>query len=313
MHTITLPRTAKNNAISSIIPLLNEADLADTILLDFRQVEFYYPAAIVALLARCRHWLKLGKTIRACNFNACPASNYLKRIDFFDQLGLQLNEEFQRHAPNGRFVAVKRVNWGDSSYSSIVDEVASCMARANGELRACLNFSIGEIITNVAQHSQGEGFLCAQRYPKSGIVHFAVADTGIGLRNSFTGTTLESSLDTDLKALEKSMEPEVSSALLRPLHGPYQEYVNRGIGLSMVNEITRQTYGEMHVITGNAHFQRIGDTSVRFCENDRITNQGVLVSLQLNTDEIDNFQEIITRVREVVIPLKLDNWDEMFE
>lgn len=69
----------------------------------------------------------------------------------------------------------------------------------------------------------------------------------------------------------------------------------------------------MDVLTENAHFKRVGDTSVEFRENNIITNQGVLVSMHIQTDEIDNFKEIITKVRSTVNPIKLDDWGTMFE
>lgn len=168
----------------------------------------------------------------------------------------------------------------------------------------------------MAQHSGGSGFICAQRYPNSGSINLAIADNGIGLRNSFLGTELESTLTSPLLALQKSMEPGVSSALLRPLVGPYAQHVNKGIGLSMVNELVTQTYGDMRVLTENAIFHRHGDTSATFEENDPIWNQGVLIHIRLNSDEIDNFEELISSVRNVVTPESadggLDNWDMMF-
>jgi NRPS condensation-like uncharacterized protein len=69
----------------------------------------------------------------------------------------------------------------------------------------------------------------------------------------------------------------------------------------------------MDVLTENAHFKRIGDSSVEFIENNNLTNQGVLVSMHIQTDEIDNFEEIITKVRNTVNPIKLDDWGIMFE
>jgi hypothetical protein len=312
MHTIQLPSSLKGNALEILMPMLNRANEEDEILLDFGKVKFYYPTATVAILARCWHWKQLGKKLSATNHNHCPASNYLKRIDFFGELGLKLDEPFQRHNTNARFVTVRRIRRG-KDVDRIAREVAKCMAHGSHEVEEVIRYAVGEIITNIVQHSAGEGFLAAQRYPGSSSVYFAVADSGIGLRKSFAGTALESELTTPLLALEKSMEPLVSSALLRPLNGPYDEYVNKGIGLSMVNEITRRTYGRMDVLTENAHFKRVGDTSVEFRENNTITNQGVLVSMHIQTDEIDNFEEIITKVRNTVNPIKLDDWGIMFE
>lgn len=69
----------------------------------------------------------------------------------------------------------------------------------------------------------------------------------------------------------------------------------------------------MKVVTGNAQFHRRGDVLAEFSEDQQFANQGVLVSLSLNPDEIDDFQQIIESVRNVVTPSELDNWDEMFD
>ncbi|MFT5632547.1 MAG: hypothetical protein ACI9SQ_000253 [Rubritalea sp.] len=214
-------------------------------------------------------------------------------------------------------MTVRRISHG-KDVDKIAREVADCMASGADDIQKVISYAVGEIINNVMQHSGGEGFLAAQRYENS--VHFAVADSGMGLRRSFDGTKLEPELTTPLLALQKSMEPFVSSALLRPPTGPYNEYVNRGIGLSMVDELTRQTYGKMDVLTENAHFQRVGQISAEYREVDNLSNQGVLVSMHINTDEIDNFQEIITNIRKIVhaeeadyTPNILDEWENMFK
>jgi hypothetical protein len=313
MMEIRLPAEAKENALRTILPSLNQVDDDDNefVELDFSQLAFYRPPAVVALLARCRYWATRGKRVLIKGHTTCPASRYLQRIDFFNQLGVDLVEEFTRHPVQGRFVPIRRVSDG-RQVDSIAREVSKCAAGSNPDLQECLKYAIGEILTNVAQHSQGEGFVCVQTY-QGGRVELAVADTGVGLRRSFEGTSLEAELDDDKKALVKAMEPEVSSALLRPPSGPYGQYVNRGIGLSMVSEIARQTCGVMKVVTGNAQFHRRGDVRAEFSEDQQLVNQGVLVSLSLNPDEIDDFQQIIESVRNVVTPSELDNWDEMFD
>lgn len=298
------------------MPLLNAADDEDDILVDFQDVRFYHPAPIVALLARLTHWHKNGKKVQIAGHTSCPASSYLRRVDFFEQLGIRMEENFKRHAPAGRFVPIKRIT-NRREVDPVSSEIAKCMSHGNIDFKECLGYSIGEILTNVAQHSAGDGFVCAQRYRHSNTVYFAVADNGIGLRRSFEGTELESVLTSPLLALEKAMEPKVSSALLRPPSGPYGSYENKGIGLSMVNELVTQTHGHMDVCTENALFHRSGNVAAGFSENDTIHTPGVLIQIRLNADEIDDFETIITHVRSLVTPEstpnELDNWDSMFD
>ena len=223
--TIHLPTTATEGGLTEIIPFLNQAQNEEIITLDFSRVRFYYPAPIVSLLARIQHWVRLGKQVRISNHQNCPAASYLQRINFFDQLGVQFDENFTRHNTNGRFVAIERVT-RETEVDPTTREIAHCMTHHHGddnELKECLRYAIGEILTNVAQHSHGEGFICAQRYQHSNMIHVAIADNGIGLQKSFEGTSLESELTSPLLALQKAMEPEVSAALLRPPTNPYHQ------------------------------------------------------------------------------------------
>lgn len=310
---IVLPRIATNDTLASLLEILSSADNAEKKIIDFGYVKFYKPGPIVAILSRLRHWHEQGKKLRIKNHQKCPAKKYLQRIDFFDKLGISLPEDFRRHSSGGKFVAIQVID--PSKVGELSRSISQCIAATTSspyQVAECFSYALGEIITNVAQHSQGTGFVSAQSYPKEDLVTIAVADSGIGLRKSYLGTALEAQLDTPLKALQKSLEPEVSSALLRPLTSPYAKYVNLGIGLTMVAELTRQTYGHMNVISENALFSRTGDVSSRY-QNLSGSHHGTLVTVSINTNEIDNFEKIITSVRNTIIPSKLDKWDDMFD
>lgn len=319
MYPVYLPSRCGDNGLLHLIPLLNQANEEDSIAVDFADVNFYKPSAIVALLARLTYWNNNGKYVLIENADNCPASDYLKRIDFFNHLGIPLDENFQRHPAAGRFVTINKIS-RETDVDPVTKEIAECITHGNdpdGALQKCLSFAIGEVLTNVAQHSGGHGFIFAQRYQNSSSINVAIADNGIGLKNSYVDTELESTLVTPLLALQKSMEPGVSSALLRPLVGPYAQYVNKGIGLSMVDELVTQTYGNMEILTENAVYKRTGAASAGFEENHAVYNQGVLVNLRLNSDQIDDFENLISSVRSVVTPEAanegVDKWDMMFD
>jgi hypothetical protein len=314
MHTLNLPAVAENEKICDLLRLFTQADENQEIIIDFARVKFYQPGPIVALITRLRHWHEEGKALSAANVRTCPARSYLQRIDFFDQLGIELEESFVRRSPNGQFVQVRPI---DNSHVDLISrEIAECMARGSdnpNEVQACFSYALGELATNVAQHAYGRGYVCAQHYQDKGRICISVGDCGIGLRKSFAGTSLESSLTSPLQALEKAMEPEVSSALLRPPSGPYHKYVNRGIGLSMVSALTGNTYGRMSVVSENAVFTQVGATSVEFADYDEVFHPGTLVTLSLNTAEIDSFNTIVKDIAEIVTPSELDELDNMFD
>lgn len=313
-HIIQLPAVLKDDHLSWLFQKLTQADHESEISFDFQQVRFYEPSPIIALITRIIRWNYEGKALLLLNLQSCPAAQYLQRIDFFSILGIQFQENFVRHPNQNRFLEISRID--PRNVDTLARELADCVAQGTSdpaEIKACFSYAIGEMITNVAQHAHGPGFICAQFYPKSQRVHISVGDCGIGLRRSFEGTSLEASLPTAILALEKALEPEVSSALLRPPTNPYGQYVNRGIGLSMLSELTRQTYGNLQILSENALFTRVGDTSAGFQEFPDLSHQGTFVSLSISTEQIDNFNDLIVDVTQVVTPSEVDEWDEMFD
>ncbi|MDP0492031.1 MAG: ATP-binding protein [Verrucomicrobiota bacterium JB023] len=224
-----------------------------------------------------------------------------------------MEEDFERLPAQSRFVEICRIK--NSQVNALASKVARCMAsqcEEPEEIRSCFAYILGELIANVDQHSGGAGFLSAQHYPDKGSIHVAVGDCGVGIRRSFEGTHLEEQLRTPRAALEKALEPTVSSALLRPPSGPYQGRNNRGLGLSMISKLISETHGQFRLFTENAVYEQIGDVSFKFDETSH-THPGTLASLSINTDEITNFNEVIGEISNRVEPSELDEWDEMFE
>jgi len=83
---------------NGIVRLLNEATKIDqsneTIYIDFKNVKYWMPAAIVYICALVNRWVEQEKEVIFKNHESCQAFSYLQRIDFFTQVGLELPEGF---------------------------------------------------------------------------------------------------------------------------------------------------------------------------------------------------------------------------
>jgi len=107
-----------------------------------------------------------------------------------------------------------------------------------------IEYSISELANNVVQHSQSDGFVLAQKYPKEGIVRLAISDYGIGIRESFEMNSppeWKSEWD-DLQTIKHSLKTKISSKI--HLTSGWGEPVNAGVGLSLLQELARVTNGD---------------------------------------------------------------------
>lgn len=97
-----------------------------------------------------------------------------------------------------------------------------------------VEYAASELINNVLQHAEGSGYVAAQVYPKSGLVRISVADSGIGIRQSFQQNRPPFWDDamTDLDSVRTALQPKVSSRM-HLSSGWGGSGVNAGVGLSM--------------------------------------------------------------------------------
>jgi len=81
----------------------------------------------------------------------------------------------------------------------------------------------------------GRAYVCAQFFQARNLVRIAVADDGIGIRGSFINTTREADAGTADAAIRLALQPQVSSALLRPNPNPYGGHVRRSGCLALLS------------------------------------------------------------------------------
>jgi hypothetical protein len=251
--SIQLPASSQHESLTKLLEVFHSVDHADWIEIDFSHMSFYHPGALVAILCQISEWRRRGKEVQLLGYRDAKNFEILQRMDFFKHLGLELEEDFNRRDPTGRFVEIHSHDHTFTGVDQLTRKIATCLVDdpAPGmDDFECFKYVLGEILTNARQHSHGQVFAYAQNYPKHNAVGIAIGDTGIGIRRSFEGTILQSELSTASLAIQKALEPEVSAALLRPALG-YGQHVNRGIGLSMVSALVADCCGYLTIISEN--------------------------------------------------------------
>lgn len=255
MSTIILPSHVYDYNLYDLLATLGKQNTEQDIIIDFAQAGNYSPGALVGLIAQIRSWVLLKKNVKLRNLKICGAYKYLQRIDFLKNCGLNLDEEFTRHNSTGRFVPIKPLT---GEIEPIATDIATCIAPELADsfdpeesgFYDYIEYSVSELGNNVFQHSQGKGFVASQYYQSNDLTRIAIADTGIGIKNSFqaTGSPHWREGMDDIEAIKKALEPEVSS---RTHLGGLLGSENAGVGLTLLCELAVRTSGTYTIASGS--------------------------------------------------------------
>jgi hypothetical protein len=217
--------------------------------------------AIAALVARIDHAQRNGKAFAPVGLEDCANLRYLQRIDFFERLGVELPENFRRHDPGTAFVPLTEIAPGPVHLTNdpTATELARCVANGNeNEAFYLSEYTLGEVIANLRQHARERGFVCAQYSQPQDRARIGIADSGIGINESFRRSRspqYREGMD-DAQTLDLAMAPWSSSKA--HLHGPYGQSANKGVGLTMVRFMVAESYGHFFLASGNAWWLRNG-------------------------------------------------------
>lgn len=312
-HRIALPPRVFEEHLPKMLGLLRTGDDFTSITIDISNVRFLTPAALVTILACCHRWRQEGKALSLAGTGQCESLGYLQRIDFLRHLGVELDEDFRRRPEANRFVPVRSLTFASGSVDQTASEITRCVfpdAHVDDDVFQALQYAAGELLSNAKYHSGGRAFVCSQYFPERSLVRIAVADDGQGIRRSFEGTTRETDADTAANAIELALEPQVSSANLRPLTNPYGGRNHRGVGLTITRILAKEAGGRLIIASEDgwfdeSHGERIalGGTPPFF--------PGTLVSLTLHRDQIADYAAMHASAMAEIGMAPLDN-DDMF-
>lgn len=267
--------------------------------LDFEHVAYWIPAAIVFVCSMVNCWTARGRKVSFANHKTCCAFSYLRRMDFFDRVGLKLSSHVTRNDPGTSFVEIRELTPGPPRLKDpLARQLAECLAGTTEGTDDVLGFSeyaLGEIMNNCYQHAHAPGFVSAQYVANMDFARIGVADRGIGVLESFRSNRSPHYREgmSHADALVLAMEPWVSSRRHLP-PGPYGKMPNRGIGLKMVRNMLENSCGELFIASGNAwtHYRaNQAPLTGRLSEDTDIP--GVVVSLRFKRSEIDNYRQLL--------------------
>ena len=217
--------------------------------IDFRQVTFLEPYALVYLGMLLRHYNAQGHSFNLIPPRSVEARTYLARQKFWERFNF--NPAVVRSESVRRFTT-------STSLNDIVDiqnspNIADTIGLAVRDLliRCSVKVQIGtvvevvsELVDNFARHSGDQLAACAvQYYPNLRKLAFSIGDCGIGIRSSlsdnpkYQGYSQRPHHDAALKAFE----PSVTGGR------------EGGMGLTIVREEVLALGGTVRLATGDAY------------------------------------------------------------
>ncbi len=174
--------------------------------------------------------------------------------------------------------------------------------------RTALKTVFAELVENVYRHAQASwpAYVMAQAYPSPRKLHVVVADTGIGIRDSFRKST-----DPQLREAARSEQRAIELALKR-LVTSKSEY-HSGFGLFVISRLVQRNGGVMRFMSGETtkwFFARQEGRKRGHVEEDWGSHRrwhGTEVSLMFNLDNPFPLTEIYRELGPLSCP------DDFFE
>ncbi len=201
------------------------------------------------------------------SYDNTNASNYAGHMGFFKSFGIDAGKFPGEATGNCNYIPIEifRIKkWKDAAIKQkkpigeIIEnqsrEFAQVLTReAKGDLVDTIEFTLREIIRNVAEHSKAKqvGFV-AQYWPRKEYVELAILDSGIGLKKSLSKNPYLEKDMSDKSALSYALLPGISGKMYKGKYkDPYDQWENSGFGLYMASEICRNG-GSFFVCSGKA-------------------------------------------------------------
>lgn len=284
--------------LSTMIPFqsLEEGDFLD-LNIDLNSNGLIYPDFLLLVAVKIDYLRKKGVGVQSSLINFNPYSsqaNYASRINFFEMLGIGIEEEFIRRDSQGRFIEI--CEFDQENIYEIFGEIMRILLvnGVNEDMLVVLHFCLNEILDNTLNHASpdfvygaGTGYVIAQFFPVAREIRIMIADTGQGIHSALTGHP---------KSRFKDLSEQ--EAVLRCIERGVTNSLGLGFGLWATSQMMLKNQGEFKIFSGKSCLN-----------NSRLEEvphwQGTINYLKINTnipvdhkeifgeksDQLDMFQE----------------------
>ena len=267
-----------------------------SLVIDFGKPRFFSPFQILFFASKLKSF-RLNSPNMHLEFQGYEEHDYLAHMGFFKMFGMDHGRNVGEARGNENYLPItcleksKLYESEFDKYEEIpdliqrhADKLALVIARdrqENADMFDVLSYSIREVMRNVFEHSRADSlYYCAQYWPKSNKVEFAVTDFGIGIRRGLSENP-NFRFETDKEAIEYSLLPGVSGKTHLPRKSA--NWFNSGYGLYMTNRLARN---------GGNFVLASGGTAIHLSQktkhNYSTSFPGTALRFNLDVDEIGN-------------------------
>lgn len=277
----------------------------DRLIIDMPQKVFCGPFAMLLIASKVKYLRDKYKNLSII-FNGWDCHEYLSHMGFFSLCGFDHGKEVGQARGNDRYLPITKLKEQDLSeqpsdkfeemqdlLQRTVDRIALVLAHSleeNGDMYDVLSYSLREVFRNAYEHGDTDSlYYCAQYWPSTDKVEFAVADFGIGVRSGL-GRNPNFRFKTDKEALEFSLLPSVSGRTHEPRRS--ENWFNSGYGLYMTNRLARNG-GNFVIASGESAICMTPKTKSNF-----VTSfPGTILRVNLNVSAVGSVQARLAEFR----------------
>jgi hypothetical protein len=274
---VNFPKRLERQSILQLLSDLDSSCRLDHVILDFSQVGFSVPVAMLVAGSKIRDWWRYRdecghiSEYRGINQDIA-AHSYMMHLGFFDFIHVPIGKQIGHARGSNRYLPITRVcrptvdvykdglgQWyaDIEATSRKLGAVLSGSHDDTEELRT-YTYCIREVIRNVFEHSGAdECFICGQRW-LNGSVEIALIDEGIGINSTLSENF---QIKDDEAALKYCIRPGISR--ISSDHNAVNVYDNSGFGLFILTQLAA-SFGWFVLGSGNS--QLIGQKDAREIE-----------------------------------------------
>ena len=304
--TISIPKQTDIETIFAFGIELDRYSQHDRLIINLPEKAFFSPFTMLFIGSKIAHLRRRCPNLQVV-FNGWDKHDYISHMGFFSLCGFDhgkaLGEAYGSHQYlpitklNSDMLIEKKLDEYEEMQDLLqrhVDRIATVLARNDDENHALYNvlsYSLREVFRNVFEHGDVKDLcFCAQYWPRSNKVEFAVSDYGIGVKKGL-GRNPNFRFDTDKQALEYAMLPSVSGRTHQPRVS--ENWFNSGYGLYMTSRLARNG-GNFVICSGSSAICLTPKT-----KSNLITSfPGTILRVKLDVNSIGDVQARLSEFRE---------------
>ena len=268
--------------IAQQLPLAQDVKPGDEVTFQFASTEFVYLTALV-LLAAWRKALPAGVTTHVKDSTCAEATQRFLTNTGFREIIETGHETPSSQRRIGRVPLQPITN--QFTKEATINDIVTIFDEFAGQVKNSEPFRvlISELCENVLAHSEfvSPGYICARVLEGANKAEIAIADTGIGIYDSYmTGTNAKviERINKGASALEMAIDG-LNSSKPSPVKNSFRSYY--GLGLLITRRLVELNRGQMYLLSGDEalHLDRYHKVSRRLSDPWPGTFVGIVLDL----------------------------------